>query len=339
MSDTSTDFYTRQAADARGPESQGPPKRKKRLKKILIASGASLVLLVGGVAATGYFYVNHLVSGVKRIQVAALTAKDQPNEAAGAMNVLLTDSQVIPGADTQTGLVELMHLNASGQGGAVISFPANTEVPVPGHGITELGNTLQLGGPSLMVRTLERLTHVRINHYSEIGFSGLTQVIGAVGGVSVTVPYAFTSFGFYFHQGVNRINTANALAYVRQIAVSEVGRMELQENLFRAVLHKIANRRLFFHPSIVKAVVKAVSVDSDLSNSQLVSLAQRLANLQSSSGVSIDVPTTGSPRKGGVNPVFLRKRLSSELWRAINRDEVAQFAQRHPSLVTPSAPV
>ena len=29
MSDTSTDFYTRQAAEARGPESQGPPKRKQ----------------------------------------------------------------------------------------------------------------------------------------------------------------------------------------------------------------------------------------------------------------------------------------------------------------------
>ena len=342
MSDTSTDFYTRQAAEARGPESQDPPKRKqkKRLKKILIASGVSIVLVVAAVGGGGYMYANSMLNRIHRIPgIVALTAAHQPFEAPGSMNVLLTDSQVIPGEDTQTGLIELMHLNATGQGGAVISFPANTEVRVPGHGRTELGNTLALGGPSLMIETLERLTDVRINHYSVIDFSGLAQVIGAIGGVSVTVPYAFTSFGFHFRRGVDRITAANALAYVRQIAVSEVGRMELQENLFRAVLHKIANHHLFLHMSVVDAVVKAVSVDSNLSNSRLVSLAKRLADLQSSDGVSIDVPTTGSPGRGGMNPVFLRNRLSHQLWRAINHDAVAQFAQRYPFTVTPSDPI
>jgi len=340
MSDTSIDFYTRQAADARGPEpqGQGKPKRKKKLRRILIASGSSMVLLVGALAGTAYIYANNLASGVKRIHVAALLAKDQPIQTRGSINILLTDSGVVPGDDRETGLIELMHLNANGRGGAVISFPANTEVRVPGHGRTELGDTLRLGGPSLMIETLERLTSVRINHYSEIDFGALGKVIGAVGSVNVTVPYAFTSFGFHFNKGVDRVTTANALAYVRQIAVSEVGRMELQENLLRAVLHKIANRHLFLHPSVLQAVAQAVSVDSDLSNSQLVSLGQRLAHLQSSSGVSIDVPTNGTPRRGGTKPVFLRSRLSHELWRAINHDTVAQFAQRHPSIVTPNAP-
>jgi len=340
MSDTSVDFYRQQAAEARGPEQQDPPKRKRRkLRRVLIASGVSLVLLVGAVAVGGYAYYDHLASSVKRIQVAALMAKDQPFEARGSMNVLLTDSGVIPGADRQTGLIELMHLNASGQGGAVISFPANTEVRVPHHGYTELGDTLGLGGPSLMIETLERLTGVRINHYSVIDFAGLGQVIGAVGGVNVTVPQAFTSFGFHFNKGVDRITSADALDYVRQIMVSEVGRMELQENLFRAVLHKIANRHLFLHPSVLDAVVRAVSVDSNLSNSQLVSLGERLAHLQGSSGVSIDVPTTGSPQRGGMAPVFLRSRIAHKLWRAINHDTVLQFAQRYPFTVTPSAPI
>ena len=340
MSDTSTqDFYTRQAEQARAPDSQSRPKRKRRLRRIVISAGVSLVVLIGAVVGFGYVYANNLLNRIHRIPgIVALTAAHQPFEAQGSMNVVLTDSGVIPHRDTPAGFIELLHLNATGQGGAVISFPANTEVRVPHHGFTVLGNTLALGGPSLMIETLERLTDIRINHYSVIDFDGLAKVIGAVSGVNVTVPYSFTSFGFYFHKGVNRLTSANALAYVRQTAVSEVGRMELQENLLRAVLHKIANRHLFVKPSVLNTVVKAVGVDSDFTNLQLVRLATRLARLQSSSGVSIDVPTTGTPERGGVKPVFLRARLSHKLWRAINHDAVAQFAKRYPFTVTPSAP-
>ena len=249
MSDTSIqDFYTQQAAEARGPEPDRPPGRKgkrRRLKRIAIAAGLSLVVAVGAVAGVGYVYANSLLSRVHRIHgIVALTAAHQPWEAQGSMNVLLTDSQVVPHQDTETGLIELMHLNANGRGGAVVSFPANIEVRVPGHGRVELGDTLRLGGPSLMIETIERLTNVRIDHYSVIDFGGLAQVVGAIGGVNVTVPYAFDSFGFHFNKGVDRITDVNALAYVRQVAISEVGRMELQENLFRAILRKIANNHL-----------------------------------------------------------------------------------------------
>ena len=131
-------------------------------------------------------------------------------------------------------------------------------------------------------------------------FLGPSQVVGAMGGVDVNVPYPTTSFGFHFHAGVNRITRANALAYVRQVAVSQVTRTALQENLFRAILHKIANRRYFVATDwhVLDAVVHAVSVDSDLSNSQLEHLALSLGHLSSRDGVSIDVPTVGSPDAG-----------------------------------------
>ena len=84
-------------------------------------------------------------------------------------------------------------------------------------------------------------------------------------------------------------------------------RTALQENLFRAVLHKIADRRYFLATDwhVLDAVVRAVSVDSDLSNSQLEHLALSLGHLTSSSSVSIDVPTVGSPDAGFNQPVFL----------------------------------
>jgi LCP family protein required for cell wall assembly len=347
MSDTSTkDFYTRQAAEARGPEQPGASKQKqgrKRGLRIAIAAASSLVVLAGVFVGGSYLYVQHEVGSVQRIHVAALDAKTQSEFSfgkPGSLNIAFTASGLFPDQNVATGFVELLHLDANRQGGAVISFPANLLVSVPGHGKQRLGETLALGGPSLLIETLERLTDVRISHYSRMTYSGLPRVVGSMGGVNVDVPYPTTSYGFHFHAGINRINAANALAYVKQPTVSQVTRTELQENLFRAILHKIANRGYFQATNwkVLDAVVHAVSVDSDLNNSQLVHLALSLGHLESSDGVSIDVPTVGSPDAGFTTPISLDRPLARKLWRAIRDDSVAQLAERYPSLVTPIAP-
>jgi LCP family protein required for cell wall assembly len=345
MSDTSAHtFYAQQAGEAGEPEGPAPRQKPHRgLKRLALASAATIVALVATVAGGGYLWLNHKVGSVQRIQVAALDAKDQAAFAGGrpgSLNILLTASGLFPGRDVPTGLIELLHLNGDQQGGAVISFPANLLVRVPGHGKQRLGETQALGGPSLMIETVERLTGVRIEHYSRITISGLAQIVGSMGCVNVSVPYATTSFGIHFQAGVNCITSVSALPYVRQVAVSQVTRTELQENLFRAVLHKIANRRYFVATDwrVLDAVVRAVSVDSDLSNSRLERLALSLGHLSSRGGVSIDVPTSGAPGAGITTPVFLQTRLADKLWRAIRTDSVAQLAQRYPSLVTPIAP-
>ena len=345
MPDTSSDdFYVQQAKEAREPEGSAPPqKRHQMLKRLALTSGATIVALVAAVAGGGYMWANHEAGSVQRIQVAALDAKDQAAFAdgrPGSLNILLTASGLVPRQDVPTGLIELIHLNGDQQGGAVISFPANLLVKVPGHGKQRLGETLALGGPSLMIDTVERLTGVRIEHYSRITLSGLAQVVGSMGCVDVNVPYPTTSFGIHFHAGVNCVTRVSALAYVRQVAVGQVTRTALQENLFRAVLHKIAARRYFLATDwhVIDAVVHAVSVDSDLSNSQLEHLALSLGHLSSRDGVSVDVPTVGPPDAGFTTPVFLQKGLADRLWRAIRDDSVAQLTQRYPSLVTPIAP-
>jgi LCP family protein required for cell wall assembly len=348
MSDTSTkDFYARQAAEARGPEQPGPSRGKRggrRLKRIAIASGASVVVLAGVVVGGGFLVANHLANGVHRVHVYALDAKSQAAWSGGfpgSTTILLTDTGVIPGNNAETGLVELLHLNASQHSGAVVSLPADAVVPVPGHGRMEIGETLRIGGPSLMIETLEQLTDVRIDHYSAIDFGSLPEVVGAIHGVDVDVPYATTSFGFTFHAGINDLNAADALAYARQPAVSEIGREELQENLLRAIMDKIAARRYFAATNygVLNAVVHAVTVDSDLSNGQLEALALHLGYLQGQDGTFVDAQVlNGSPTSGDDQPVHLNNRLDRKLWQAIRTDSVAQFAQEYPFTITPGAP-
>src|SRR5258707_6107012 len=160
------EFFGGQAADAGGPESERPPRRKRRrrrLKRIAIAAGASLAVIAGAVVGGGYLYVNHLASSVHRIPgIAALTAADRPAEPHDSMNVLLTDSGLVPGQATQTGLIEILHLNGSQHRGAVVSIPANAFVSVPGHGPMELGKALGIGGRSRLHLTVAGHTPARL---------------------------------------------------------------------------------------------------------------------------------------------------------------------------------
>jgi hypothetical protein len=126
------------------------------------------------------------------------------------------------------------------------------------------------------------------------------------------------------------------LPYVRQANVSQVGRSELQSNLIRAILDKIAADRMFVATDwrVVHALAAAMSVDSNFSNAQLESLALRLGHLRGRDGVFITAPTTGGP--GG--SVLLIRRVASRLWAAIRNDSVAEFARKFPFTVTPGAP-
>ncbi len=360
MSDRSMqDVIARQADGGAGPKR--PPRRKRRrLIRLAIGAAVSIVMLIGAVAGAGYLFINHLASSIPRLpDIAALDAAHQPVMPAAtdrSMTVLLTGSMTLPASiggqgalgssqahGDLSGLIALIHLNANRRGGAVVSIPPNAVVHVPGHGQMELWQTLTTGGPSLLIETVEHLTNVRIDHYSVLDFAGVVHVIRAMNGVDVDVPYAITSDGHAFAAGINHLNGSNVLPYVRQGGVSEIGRVLLQQNLIRAMLDKIAQRRLFSGLSrdlrVVRAMSGALSVDSNFTDSQLESLALRLGYLDSADGVFVSAPTVnGSPSVGGVSPVDLNRTISDRLWRAIRHDSVAAFAQRYPFTVTPGAP-
>src|ERR1022692_1538154 len=362
MSDTMHDFFARQAEPSiaepsGGPAPDPPRQRRRRLRRILLASALSLVLLIGAVAGSGYLVMNHLAGSIHRISgIAALTAADQPVMPAatrGSMTVLLTSADNFANGSSQpgssepvqlrSGLIALVHLNANHKGGSVVSIPPTTVVSVPGRGQLELYQAMRLGGPSLLIRTVEQLTNVRIDHYSVVNFGGVSHLIDSLGGVSVVVPRSVTSYGVSFRPGVNHLTGANSLAYVRQPAASSIGRVELQQNLVRAMLDRMAqihmSSSLGTDVSVLTSLDQVLSVDSNFSNSALESLVLRLRTLHGSSAVFVTAPTVdGSPTSGGLSAVHLNTQLSDKLWQAIRGDSVAAFAHQHPDTVISIAP-
>jgi len=317
---------------------QRRPRGRRRPWRIALISLGSLLGLVLVVAAGGYLYVNHLVSSIPRVKVAYLAAVT----ANSGQTFLVTANPLGPtGANGQSTslpnyskLFMLLHINANGKAGGAVTIPGDTVVNVPGFGAHPLWYALQKGGPSLAVETIARLTGDPINHYARVDFTHVATLVDAVGGVDVTIPKTSTSFGQTFQAGVNHLTGVTAVYYARDPSLSDEDRTLRQEVLVRNVLAKIGDDHLLTNPvtmvHVLKVITSALTVDSNMTNSEVTSLARQLGGLGSSAATFVTAATRTVHGQLVVNPA-----IDNQLWTAIKHNNIEGFAAMHSSLVTP----
>jgi LCP family protein required for cell wall assembly len=113
--------------------------------------------------------------------------------------------------------LQLVILDTVKRRGAVLSFPRDSYVNIPGHGTNKINAAMSFGGPRLLVATFEQLTGLTIDYYALTSFDGLTDIVNKVGGVQVNVDMnlrdAFA--GAFLDKGRRKLNGRQALAYAR----------------------------------------------------------------------------------------------------------------------------
>jgi LCP family protein required for cell wall assembly len=311
------------------PQPPGRPTRTRRKLRIVLVSLAAGVVFLGAVAVGAYVYVNHVASGIHRVRVALPYV---PGGKSGETVLITSTAQ----AGT-SGLIMLLHLNAYGKGGGVVSIPPDTLVQVPGHGLKQIETAPGYGGPSELVKTVEQLTHVQIDHYAGIKFTAVSNLIDVVGGVNVTLTKKTVSAGYTFQAGVNHLTGVTAPYYVRDPSFSPHSRVLLQQSLLRAILDRISGGHMLANPltavHVINAVAAMLTVDSNFTNSGVEKLAVALGRLGGSTGTFVTAPTYTVSGQ-----VHLHPAMSSQLWTAIRKNSIAAFAAKYPATVTPAAP-
>jgi len=134
--------------------------------------------------------------------------------------LLLIGSDSRPGTPVDRGLGDSLHIvgvNAEQGMASVLGIPRDSYVPTPGGGTRKINSALTMGGPELMVRTVEELTNIPIDAYLLTGFDGFRRMVAEVGGVEITIPYAMNdpSSGANFQPGRTRLDAGEALALAR----------------------------------------------------------------------------------------------------------------------------
>jgi LCP family protein required for cell wall assembly len=224
---------------------------------------------------------------------------------------LIIGSDVREG-DPRRGRSDSLHIlavNTKTGKGTLVGIPRDSWVPIPGHGTAKINDSLAFGGPELTVATVEELTGIPIEYWALVDFSRFRELVDALGGVEVDVPYAMRDHdsGAYFDPGRIKMNGREALAFARNrhgAINGDFGRSANQGRLLIAALakfHKTASDPL----RIAKYLVAFKEfVSSNVGVGELIELARAGAKLDPGKIRNVVVPGhTGSA--GGASVVFL----------------------------------
>lgn len=340
------------------------PRHRRRGRRILLGSIVTLVVLVATFGGILYSVTNDLANNVHRLPhvFAPLNQAQRPTTpaiAAHSMTVLLVGldtrsqggttgsgasaSSFVAGSNSDVMMV--VRLNADRTSATLVSIPRDSWVPIPGYGKGKINSSYAIGGPTLAVRTVEDLTHIRIDHFATIDFDGFKTMTTAVGGVDVRVAAQTSSGGATFHAGIDHLSGNQALAYVRQrhgLPRSDLDRVQRQQNVLRALMNKAVSGGLLSSPGrtyhLLSAVTKSVSIDDTMSNGALRSLAFGLRDMRPSHVTFMTAPVSGFGTEGSQDVVYLNPQRAPLLWRAVNDNKVPAYLAKYGGDTLPNNP-
>lgn len=133
----------------------------------------------------------------------------------------------------------------------MVSIPRDSLVEIPGRGQDKINHAHFFGGVDLTVETVEELFDIPVDFYVKLNFQAFVDIIDALGGVTVEVPFTFSeqdSSGkqdaITLYEGVQTLNGEEALAFVRmrkKDPLGDIGRGQRQQEVVRALIKKAAS--------------------------------------------------------------------------------------------------
>jgi LCP family protein required for cell wall assembly len=176
---------------------------------------------------------------------------------------------------------------------ALLSIPRDLRVDIPRHGAEKINASYAFGGPTLAIKTVERVTGLQINHVVVVDFSTFGQVVDALGGVTINVPRPILSNkfdcprptqaacarwpGWRFRKGKQTMDGHAALIYSRirenqlNPSESDFTRGERQQAVIKAIADKTTSFSTFMKaPFIGDDLVSPLA--TELSAGQILQL-------------------------------------------------------------------
>lgn len=198
----------------------------------------------------------------------------------------------------------LLHISADGDRVSVVSIPRDSYVRFAAHRdhgkgfgkittrttrhLGKINSTHAHGGPSLTVRTVERATGVRIDHYAETDFVGFEKTVNRLKGAQVCAnkPMQDKNSGLKLPAGTHMLDGNKALRYVRARHVDppgDLGRVRRQQHVLGELMRTMAARSVAGNPveliRTIDALKDAVRLDRTLTMGRMLSLARDLRGL------------------------------------------------------------
>lgn len=286
----------------------GKSHKKRSKKKAAVFSIVVFLLLAIGI---GGWQVWQDLHKVKHLRVSNLTAAVGGAEnilVAGSTNRCNLKvqnaewgfcSQGVTGVNSD--IIFIIHLVPKTRTVSILSIPRDTFVPNARSGDQAFKIDAALyEGPTQLVNAVEEDFGIPIQHYVEVGFDGFVNIVNAVGGIKMDFPmpvYDSESYlkvqtaGCYKLNGIQALQvvrarhlqykpatiTTNDTYYWPQETESDMARITRTHEFLRVLASTVTSQGLgnpITDQKLLDAIGSQVQVDSGLSNSAILNLAE-----------------------------------------------------------------
>jgi polyisoprenyl-teichoic acid--peptidoglycan teichoic acid transferase len=281
----------------KGPKPARKPRRWRR-RMLWALIGVILLFLVW--AVLGYLaFRSGIKDANKRLDPLAARALTPQKGLllSNASNILVlgadAGSKSRQGTQGRSDTIILIRTDPDNHKIALLSIPRDLRVEIPRHGTQKINAAYAFGGPTLAVKTVERMTGLQMNHVVVVDFSTFGEVVDALGGVTINVPRPILSNkfecprrtqaqcarwpGWRFRKGPQTMDGHRALIYSRirenklDPSESDFTRGERQQAVIQAMADKTTSFSTFLKaPFIGDDLVRPLA--TDLSAGQILQL-------------------------------------------------------------------
>ena len=336
------------------PDRQRPPVQKK-----LQRSGMIVVAIVSvlAVTLTGLAWGYLRIADGAYTQIAALDQNSvdirDPGGQYGDETYLIVGTDSRAGANASIGAgttdeaegarsdtVIVVNIPADRSRVVAVSFPRDLNVDQPScyawdndagdyttdlmvaESDAKLNSVYQDGGPKCLVKVIQKMSGLQINHFVGMDFAGFEQMVNTIGGVEVctTKPLVDEELGAILaNPGTQTISGSTALDYVRARKVEsegngDYGRIKRQQVFLSSLLRTALSNKVLFDPGKLNGFINEftrASFGENLDTQALITLGRSLQRVEAGKVTFLTVPTAGTndwgneiPRSSDIRSIF-----------------------------------
>lgn len=324
MADSAGGTGGRRPGPGRGkaPTEPSSPRRKRHWLRWTALGVTVLLLAAGGI---GWALYSKLDRNIREDDTATSELeryeRERPsNIAQDAENVLLIGSDTRAGDNGKYGrdggtqrsdTTILLHVSAKRDRATAVSLPRDLMVDIPScrradgsrteEQFAQFNWAFERGGTACTIRTVEKLTNVRVDHYIVVDFEGFKKMVDAVGGVDVCLarPIDDQDAHLKLPAGNQTLDGEQALGYVRVRKTlgngSDTDRIDRQQRFLASLVSKMRSGGVLFNPTrlypVLDAATSALTTDPGLASLRnLYDLVRGMRSIPSSQVRFMTVP-------------------------------------------------
>ena len=262
------------------------PDRRGLWKRYLLGALVVIVASAAATAVAAFHQVDRLVSAISNHPL-TLPGLAQADPGKPQTILLVGSDKRAKGArdhaaGSRSDTMILMRLDADEGAIRLMSLPRDLKVQIPGHGTDKINASYSYGGTPLLLRTVKRVTGLRINHVINVDFRGFRAAVNQIGCVYTDVDRRYFNDNsnpgdqyatINIDPGYQKLCGKDALDYVRyRHTDTDIVRAARQQDFLREAKSQVGTGKLISENAKLLKIVGRYTRSDIHGRKQVISL-------------------------------------------------------------------